>query len=602
MMRDRSANSGGRMNTRDVWRSLGFLRNYRWTTLGAFFSLLLVNVANLFAPQLLRTLIDDGISALDMSAVWFAAGGLLVVALVRGLFNFLQGYWSEVSSQGVAFELRNAIFDKLQTLSFSYHDQAQTGKLMTRMTSDVERVRQFSGQGVVQLISGIIMLFGTATVLLFMNWRLALIVLAVIPLILIIFALMVRQVFPFSMRVQQKLAGLNSILQENLAGMRVVKAFAREEYELDRYTKQNKELLAENMNFVQLFTTFFPLIFFVVNLTMLAVVWVGGLQVINTTLTLGELVAFTNYLMLLLMPLFMVGMVGALLSQAAASAERLFEVIDAESEVQEKEGALDLLSPKGQVSFADVHFRYIGGEEDVINGISFESQPGETIAILGQTGSGKSTIINLIPRFYDVTGGKVTIDGVDVRDLKLDSLRSQIGIVLQESTLFSGTIRENIAYGRPESSLDDVVAAAKAAQAHEFIQELPDGYDTLVGERGVGLSGGQKQRVAIARALLIDPQVLILDDSTSAVDAETEYLIQQALDELMAKRTSFVIAQRISTVRDADQILLLDGGELVARGTHEELLRTSELYIEIIETQFGERSETTAVVEKELAL
>ncbi|KAA3648477.1 MAG: ABC transporter ATP-binding protein [Chloroflexi bacterium] len=590
------------MNTRDVWRSLGFLRNYRWTTLGAFFSLLLVNVANLFAPQLLRTLIDDGISALDMSAVWFAAGGLLVVALVRGLFNFLQGYWSEVSSQGVAFELRNAIFDKLQTLSFSYHDQAQTGKLMTRMTSDVERVRQFSGQGVVQLISGIIMLFGTATVLLFMNWRLALIVLAVIPLILIIFALMVRQVFPFSMRVQQKLAGLNSILQENLAGMRVVKAFAREEYELDRYTKQNKELLAENMNFVQLFTTFFPLIFFVVNLTMLAVVWVGGLQVINTTLTLGELVAFTNYLMLLLMPLFMVGMVGALLSQAAASAERLFEVIDAESEVQEKEGALDLLSPKGQVSFADVHFRYIGGEEDVINGISFESQPGETIAILGQTGSGKSTIINLIPRFYDVTGGKVTIDGVDVRDLKLDSLRSQIGIVLQESTLFSGTIRENIAYGRPESSLDDVVAAAKAAQAHEFIQELPDGYDTLVGERGVGLSGGQKQRVAIARALLIDPQVLILDDSTSAVDAETEYLIQQALDELMAKRTSFVIAQRISTVRDADQILLLDGGELVARGTHEELLRTSELYIEIIETQFGERSETTAVVEKELAL
>ena len=576
---------------KNVLRGMKYLRRYIWPAVGAFVSLLLVNASNLVAPQLVRVLIDDGIQKLQMNQVWIAVGGLFGVAIVRGLFTFLQGYLSEVASQGVAFDLRNVIFDKLQNLSFSYHDQSQTGKLMTRVTSDVELVRMFTGMGAFQLLSGVIMLVGTIVILFAMNWKLALVSLGVIPLLGIIFGLMVSKVFPISMKLQQKLSQLNTILQENLAGIRVVKAFAREEHELKRYKSANDELLDVNITFIKLFSTFFPLIFMVANIATVGVLWVGGLQVINVQLTLGELVAFTNYLGFMLMPLFMIGMVGTMLSRAEASAQRIFEIVDAKSEVTEKPDAVELKEVKGLVEFDQVHFRYIGGESDVLNGVDFTAQPGQTIAILGQTGSGKSTIINLIPRFYDVTDGAVRIDGHDVRDVTINSLRSQVGIVLQETTLFSGTIRENIAYGRPDASLEEVIAAAKAAQAEEFITQLPEGYDALVGERGVGLSGGQKQRVAIARALLVDPAILILDDSTSAVDAETEYKIQQALDELMKGRTSFIIAQRISTVKNADQILLLENGQLAAQGTHEELVQSNEMYCQILETQFGEEAE-----------
>lgn len=578
----------------NVNRALLYLRSYRGIAAGALLSLLLVNGANLATPLLLRSLIDDGIIEKDISFVWLAALGLLVIAAVRGLFNFLQGYWSEVASQGVAYDMRNAIFENLQNLSFSYHDRAQTGKLMTRMTSDVEIVRQYVGRGFLQLLSAIVMLVGTAAAMFLINWKLALIVLGMIPLIFAIFMVMVRKVFPISREVQKKLGQLNSILQENLAGMRVVKAFARQAYELERYSDQNQELLDENLKFMRLFTTFFPIVFFVANLGVLGVVWTGGAQVIAGDLSLGVLVAFISYLGLILMPVFMIGMIAAMLSRAEASAQRIFEVLDAQSEVQEKQDAKPLPDISGEIEFQEVSFRYVGGEQNVLDKISFIAKPGQTIAILGQTGSGKSTIINLIPRFYDVTAGKVCIDGHDVRDLQLESLRTQIGIVLQETTLFSGSIRDNISYGRPDAKIEQVVAVAKAAQIHGFIDELPDGYDTVIGERGVGLSGGQKQRVAIARALLVEPRILILDDSTSSVDAETEYKLQQALNDLMRSRTSFVIAQRISTVRDADQILLLDQGKLVAQGTHQQLLETSELYYEILDTQFGDWAEVTS--------
>ncbi len=576
-----------------VLRSLSFLKKYWLPSLGALGGLLLVNAANLLTPQLLRILIDDGISQLDMKTVWLIAGGLVGLALLRGLFNFLQMYWSELTSQGVAFDLRNVIFEKLQRLSFSYHDQAQTGKLMTRITSDVEMVRMFVGRGVVMLISAVLMLIGTIVLLISMNWRLALVVLAVIPAILTIFALFIGRIIPLSRRVQEKLAALNTTLQENLAGMRVVKAFTRELYEIERYAEQNDDLKEENINLARLFSSLFPLVFGIANLATVGVVWVGGNQVISGTLTLGSLVAFIGYINYLLMPIFMVGMIGSMLSRAEASGERIFEVIDARSEVEEKVDAVPLPDISGRVEFRDVSFRYVGGQSDVLHEISFRAEQGETIAILGQTGSGKSSIINLIPRFYDATEGEILIDGLPVKNLSLDSLRSQIGIVLQETTLLAGSIRENIAYGKPDAELDEVIAAAKAAQAHEFISELDEGYDSLVGERGVGLSGGQKQRIAIARALLIDPRILILDDSTSSVDAETEYHIQQALDQLMENRTSFVIAQRISTVRRANKILLLDKGELCDVGTHQELLESSELYVDILETQF---SKTTVEV------
>ncbi len=579
---------------KNVSRAITYLRNYWPVALGGGLALLLVNAANLITPQLLKTLIDEGISQFDMNRVWQVAGALVGVAVVRGLFNFLQAYWSEVASQGVAYDLRNTIFEKLQNLSFSYHDRAQTGKLMTRMTSDVELVQHFVGRGALLLASAILMLLGTLVIMFVMNWKLALVVFVVVPLILGFFSYFVRKIMPISRDVQRKLGALNTILQENLAGMRVVKAFAREDYEIERYLRQNETLLDENINMMKLFSSSFPMVFFIANLGMVGVIWYGGLEVIGLRLTLGELVAFTGYLGFMLMPIFQMGMIGAMLSRAEASAQRIFEVVDARSAVEEKPDALALTNLQGHIEFDQVGFRYVGGQEDVIQAVSFTAEPGQTIAILGQTGAGKSSIINLIPRFYDVTAGQVRIDGHDVRDLQLDSLRKQVGIVLQETTLFSGSIRDNIAYGRPDATLDEIIAAAQAAQADEFINELPEGYETEVGERGVGLSGGQKQRIAIARALLVDPRILILDDSTSSVDAETEYKIQQALDELMEGRTSFVIAQRISTVRNADQILLLGDGHLVAQGRHEDLLQTSEIYVEILETQFS--SEELSVV------
>jgi len=575
-----------------------YLRHYWPSAAGALFSLLAVNASNLIAPQLLRQLIDKGITPLNMTVVWTVAGALVAIAVGRGLFNFLQGYLGEVASQGVAYELRNAIFTKLQTLSFSYHDRSQTGKLMTRMTSDVELVRMFVGQGLVQLFSGFVLLIGTLVMLFSMNWQLAALLLLMIPAIGFVFVLFVRNIMPMSKTVQQKLGALNTVLQENLAGVRIVKAFARETFEGERYQQRNIELLDANISLAKLFTTYFPLIFFIANLGTVVVVGVGGRQVIGGVLTIGELVAFINYIMYLLMPIFMLGMIGSMLSRAEASAQRLFEVLDAESEIRDRPGAKRLPPVKGRVEFDNVTFRYVGAESDVAADLSFIVEPGQKVAILGQTGAGKSSIINLIPRFYDVTKGRVLIDGHDIRDITLESLRAQIGIVLQETTLFTGTIRENIAYGKPKATMDEVITVAKAAQAHEFISELQDGYNTGVGERGVGLSGGQKQRIAIARALLIDPHILIMDDSTSSVDAETEYKIQKALEELQKGRTTFVIAQRISTVRDADKILLLDQGRLSAEGTHKELIQTSELYVEILETQFADHAEILAAAEE----
>lgn len=581
-----------------IRRALQYLRKYSLPAAGAFLSLLVVNAANLYTPQLLRQVIDDGITSMNMGRIWTLAGLLVAVAALRGVFNFLQGYLSEVTSQGIAYELRNAIFDRLQRLSFSYHDQSQTGKLMTRMTSDVELVRMFVGNGLLQLVSAVLLLVGTLVILFSMNALLTGIFLLMIPPILVVFFLFVRGIMPLSKTVQQKLGELNAVLQENLAGIRVVKAFAREDYEQQRFGVRNSEYLGDNLKLIRLFSSSFPLIFFIANLGVVGVVWVGGGQVIREMMSLGELVAFVGYQGFFLMPVFMLGFVGSAMSRAEASAQRLFEVMDAELEVKDKPGAQALPAIQGKVSFEGVGFRYAGSEQNVITDIRFEVQPNQTVAILGRTGSGKSTIINLIPRFYDVTEGRLCIDGVDVRDVTLESLRSQIGIVLQETTLFSGTLRENIAYGRPEASLEEVEAAARAAQVDDFVRELPDGYETMIGERGVGLSGGQKQRVAIARALLVNPRILIMDDSTSSVDSETEYKIQQALEQLRQGRTTFVIAQRISTVRSADLILLLDQGQLIAQGTHKELMDCCEIYAELLATQFGDQAELQAALEE----
>lgn len=570
------------------FRSLRYIRPYLLLAIGALLSLLFVTAANLYSPQLIRQLIDGGISGRNWNVIIFTTSALLGVAVVRGLFTFTQGYWSEQLSQNFAYDFRNDIYGKLQNLSFSYHDSHQTGQLMTRVTSDVEAVRLFYAQGLLSFVSALVTFFGSAVILFSTDWRLALAALSTIPVVGIIFGILFTRLFPMFGRAQAKLGALNTVLQENIAGVRVVKAFAAESHELNRYRKQNDDLYLEFINVVRNFSWGFPFVFFFANLGSLIVIWYGGNLVISEELSLGTLIAFNTYLSFLLFPIFQLGFISQLLGRAGASAVRLYEILDAESDVQDQPNARSLQDIQGRVEFKKVHFRYLGSDTEVLKGVSFTAEPGQTVAILGSTGSGKSTIINLIPRFYNATGGQVLIDGNDVKEVTLESLRSHIGIVLQDVNLIHGTIRDNIKFGAPTATDADVERAARTAQAHEFILAQPNGYDTVVGERGVGLSGGQKQRVAIARALLVNPRILIFDDSTSAVDAETEYLIQQALQTLMAGRTSFVIAQRISTVRDADLILVLDGGQIVAQGKHTDLIEDSPIYAEILASQFAD--------------
>lgn len=568
-------------------RVLQNLQTYWLIVTGAVISLLLLTVTNAITPQLFLLAIDRGITQKNLQVVLYSAGAMVLVALGRGLFNFGQSFWAEKASQGVAYDLRNKIFDKIENLSFSYHDRAQTSQLLTRITSDVEQIRLFLGTSLVQVVSSIVTLLATSVILLLMNWRLALISLALVPLAALILAnFLIKNQKVFGL-VQERLGDLNGVLQENISGVRIVKAFVRESLEMDRYEAINRDLVHVNMRTILAIRNTFPIVFFLSNLITLAVVGYAGIEVINRRSTIGELVAFNTYLLFILQPILLIGFAAPVIAQAAASAERIYEVIDTPIEIKDRQNAIPLKGCIGRISFENVQFRYPGSETFAIDGISFETKPNELIALLGTTGSGKSTIVNLIPRFYEVTEGAVRIDGCDVRDLQLSSLRSQIGIVLQETRLFSGSIRANISYGLPNATLDQVIIAAKSAQIHDFINDLPDGYDTVVAERGVGLSGGQRQRIAIARTLLTDYKLLILDDSTSAVDAQTARQIQAALDDLMhlKKCTAFVIAQRISTVRYADRIILMDKGYLIAQGTHEELMIHSPLYGSILESQ-----------------
>jgi ATP-binding cassette subfamily B multidrug efflux pump len=570
-----------------IQRVLGSLSTYRWTSLGALASLLLLTVANALTPQLFRWGIDEGIINKNLQIVFYSAAWMVVAAIARGLFNFGQSYLAEKASQGVAYNLRNQIFSKIQYLSFSYHDQSQTSQLLTRVTSDIEQIRTFVGTSLIQVISGLVTLLAIAIVLLVMNWQLALISLTVVPMTAWLMAQFIIRNASLFGQIQERLSDLNAVLQENLLGVRVVKAFVREPIETKRYTTLNDSLIQANMRTIRAIRNTFPYIFLLSNLVTLAVFAFGGAQVIGGTFSIGELVAFNSYLTLILQPILLIGFAAPAIAQAVACAERVYEVVDAEVEIRDRPNAIPFTTCGGRITFENVCFRYPGATTEALTRVSFETKPNELIAVLGMTASGKSTIMNLIPRFYDVTHGAVRIDGRDVRDFTLQSLRSHIGIVFQETTLFSGTIRENIAYAKPNASLDAIIQAAKTAQIHDFITGLPDGYETIVGERGVGLSGGQKQRIAIARTLLTDYSILILDDSTSAVDAKTAAEIQAALDDLMHRKAcvTFVVAQRISTVKNADRIFLLDKGRLIAQGTHEELMQTSPLYGVILESQ-----------------
>ncbi len=570
-----------------IQRVLVSLRNYRWISLGALLSLLLLTVANAITPQLFRWGIDQGIVQQNLQIVLYSAAWMVVAAIARGLFNFGQSYWAEAASQGVAYDLRNKIFSKIQNLSFSYHDKAQTSQLLTRVTSDIEQIRAFIGNSLIQVIGAVVTLVSVAVILLIMNWRLALITLTVVPMSGWLMARFVSRNSRLFGQIQQQLGDLNAVLQENLVGIRVVKAFVRESEERSRYTGLNDALVTANMRTIDAIHNTFPFIFLLSNLVTLAVFGYGGAQVIGQRFSIGELVAFNSYLILVLQPILLIGFAAPAITQAVASAQRVYEVVDATVEIRDRPDAIEFKTCGGRITFENVSFRYPGATTEALKDVSFETKPKELIAVLGMTGSGKSTVMNLIPRFYDVTNGAIRIDGRDVRDFTLKSLRAHIGIVFQETTLFSGTLRENIAYAKPNASLEEVIEVAKTAQIHDFIDGLPDGYETIVGERGIGLSGGQKQRIAIARTLLTDYSILILDDSTSAVDAKTAAQIQAELDNLMRRKAcvTFVVAQRISTVKNADRILLIDQGRLVAQGTHEDLMQTSPLYGAILESQ-----------------
>jgi ATP-binding cassette, subfamily B, multidrug efflux pump len=584
-------------------RAIRYLARYRRTAAIAYAALFLSTAAQLVVPQMVQNILDavsgavtgvqSGSDPLQVrtaaeTALYWAIALTLLFAVIRGLFAFAQSYMAEKVSQEVAFDFRNELFAKIQHLSFSYHDRNQTGQLMIRATDDVEKLRVFIGQGLLLALQALVLLVGALTLLGITNWNLTLYVLPILPVSLLLFMLFGAISQPLFGKVQTKLSALNTVLQENLAGIKVVKAFAREPLERQRFGRAAADLMQQQITLARIFSFLFPLIFMIANLGQVLVIYFGGNQVIANTLTVGEWQKFSLYLMLVFFPIGQLGFIISQMSQASASATRIFEILDAKNEVTDQPNAQPLPAIQGHVRFADVTFRYFSSSDPVLSRVSLEAKPGETVALLGATGSGKTTIINLIPRFYDVSEGQVLIDGQDVRTVQLDSLRRQIGIVLQETNLFTGTIRDNIAFGRPDATDEEVFAAAKAAAAHDFILSFPQGYATPVGERGATLSGGQKQRVAIARALLLDPRILILDDSTSSVDVGTEVHIQRALDQLMSGRTSFVIAQRISTVLNADQILVLDKGQIVARGNHADLLESNALYAEIYRSQLVE--------------
>ncbi len=579
----------------DVFRRLiGFLRPYWRQAILAYVSVLFASLLMLYIPQVLKDAIDLGVEGQRAGALFSAAGWILGIALVRGAATFGQRYYGEWLTHRVAYDLRNRFYNAAQRLPFAFHDHAQTGDLMSRATSDITETERFVGQGLMDLIATLLLLGGVIVAMVLESFSLALF--ALVPLLLLLvltlrFGMVIRPRFK---RVQEQMGQLSATMQESVTGIQVVKAFAREGDELRKFDAANEDWFAKRFGIIKIWANNWPTFTFILMSSIFLLLLIGGPRAIEGTVTIGSLFALLAYVMMLNGPVQRLGFLVNMAATSSASAARVFEIIDTPHEVEESGNAVELADARGAVSFSDVSFGYEGGPR-ALDDISFEVEAGQTVALIGPTGSGKSTITNLIPRFYDPAGGVVRIDGHDVRSVTLKSLRRHIGIVLQDPFLFGMTIAENIAYGRPEATPDDVVAAAKAARAHDFIMEFPAGYETVVGERGVTLSGGQKQRVAIARALLYAPRILILDDSTSSVDTETEHLIQEALELLMKGRTTFVIAQRLLTLKNADQILVLDGGRIIERGRHDELLAHGGLYRQIYDLQLRDQEEFAAL-------
>jgi ATP-binding cassette subfamily B multidrug efflux pump len=561
---------------------------YRRTLYLSIITMGCLTAIGLVRPFLLQQLIDRVITGGRYGLLLPLSLSVIAVAVARGVFNYLRQYCGELFGQKVIYDVRNALYQHLQYVSFKYYDRQSTGDLMSRLTGDVDAFRTFLTEGVTDL-SDFFFSYGFGLVaMLTINARLTLVTLVLSPCIAVTVRRFDRLVRPAYSRIREAYSDLSTVVQENLTGIRTVKSFAREPHELEKFGARNDAYARTNVAAQDLQGTYWPLMQLISNLGTVLLLWYGGRMVIAGQLSLGDLVAFFSLVGYLIWPVQELGFLINLMEQASAGGERLIEILEAPRDIADRPRAVAAERIRGHVRFEGVEFAYEHGHP-VLQGIDLDAPAGSVIALLGTTGAGKSSLVGLIPRFYDVTAGRVTIDGRDVRDYSLPSLRRAIGVVLGETFLFSASLRENIAFGRMDATDEDIERASRIAQAHAFIAELPDGYDTIVGERGLGLSGGQKQRVALARALVCDPRILILDDATSSVDMETEYEIQQALRQVMAGRTTFVIAHRISSLRRADEILVLDRGRIVERGTHEQLLRTDGLYRAIYEVQFRDR-------------
>lgn len=577
-------------NTRTYMRMVGLLRPHWLITTYALLCILFATVLSLAVPWLLQWVVDVGIQTGRIEDLLLVAAAILVVSILRGLFAYGQGYLTQAIACRVGYDLRDMLYNHLQRLSFTFHDESQTGELMSRMTADVEAVRNFYPMGLLRTILALVMFIATGIILFTLDVMLAWVTLISVPILLYLSMQVVRRLRPLWQRVQEGVGELSTIMQESLSGIRVVKSFARADYEIEKFEAKNQELRNLNTTTMRVSAWNQPLQILALNVITVAVLWIGGVAIINRQLSLGTLVAVTQYVLLLGTPVRTFGFMINWWVRGLSGAQRIFSVLDIEPDIKDAPDAQALTKAQGHVQFEQVSFAYNNGIE-VLHDINIDAKSGQTIAILGATGSGKSSILHLLPRFYDVKAGRVLVDGHDTRTLTTASLRRSIGLVLQDVYLFNATIRTNIAYGVADATDEQVVAAAKAARIHDFIMNLPDGYETWVGERGVTLSGGQKQRMAIARTLLLDPAILVLDDSTSSVDMETEYLIQQALEAVMRNRTTFIVASRLRTVKSADQILVLEHGRIVERGKHRDLLKLKGPYSRLYDLQLREQEE-----------
>lgn len=566
-------------------RILSYIKPYMHRLLFAMVCTIMAAAGNLYIPWIIKDMIDEVLADKNGTMLNWIAASIIAIFIVRGLFWYGQNYLMSYVGQSVIIDIRAAVFKKLQRLSVSFYDKNKTGTIMSYVTNDVNALQSAMVENTIEMITEGFILIGSVVAMIYLDWRLTLFTVCTFPVVLWFMEFFGKKIRKTGGRIQECTADITSVLQESVASARVIKSFVREDYEVDRFDVENKANFRANMKNAQLMATLTPVVELVAAIGVTMIIWYGGNNVINGTITAGSLVAFLTYAVNISNPIKRLTRVIGNIQKALAAAQRVFMIIDMPEEIAESRDAKQLPEVSGKVEFQNVSFAY-NDKGNVITDLSFSVKPGEVIAIVGPSGAGKSTIANLLPRFYDVNKGDIKIDGHSVREVTLDSLREQVGIVPQETMLFNGSVYNNILYGRLDATKEEIEAAAKAANAHDFIMQLTDCYETKLGDRGVNLSGGQRQRIAIARAILKNPRILILDEATSALDTESERVVQEALDRLMVGRTSFVIAHRLSTVKNADKILVLEKGNLVESGTHDELLALDGLYAHLYKIQY----------------